>query len=120
MARADVTGVSNTCPMINEVQNYINYIMRNYSDQMDSEELKDGKAMIDTLESIRDSNSELREFGTRMYEEREEFENEVSERDSKISEMESELAELRNKVNSLEEENEELENRVEHFRTLSY
>lgn len=109
----DYTGISNTCPYINDVISYLTEIQNKFlsvEDLLESGELREIKSLVDdcytSLEHIRGMNSSLRDFGNDMYRK-----NETSE--TMQAELQSELYDCQLKLNESQEEITKLENQIE-------
>lgn len=81
----DYAPIGNTCPMIDEVVSFLNGIQWN-------EEEADLKSQaiqaLEILEKIRNANSTLREWGNEEFKEKEYFEKEISQLQSRVLELE--------------------------------
>lgn len=72
----DASGIPNTCPTIDDA--------------------------IYLMNKVRDANSELRDFGNRMYEEKEDALEKINELEKQIEELKSEISDYEKRIAELE------------------
>jgi len=92
--RGDYTGVEQTCPTINSVRDWIEGGCD--EDTMES--------TLKELEEIRQMNSDLRDFGNRQAEERDEMEKDRDYYQKRVDELEREVKNLESEVRELEKQ----------------
>lgn len=102
MAR-DYTNISITCPLIDNVVDFIGSIDWT-QDELDLE--SESEITLDQLETIRKHNSGLREFGNEQHVRADEFENELDDARKKIESLEDIISDM-------EETQEQLETRID-------
>jgi predicted nucleic acid-binding Zn-ribbon protein len=93
MRHHDNTGVPPTCPLINEVIAFLESI-----------EEASPKAYIDTMEKIREHNSELRAYCITADERNDELDSEIDKLRDRINELEKEKKDLEEEVDGLQQE----------------
>lgn len=74
--RTDITGVPNTCPLINDVIDFIEYCSKQFGDNENFQNF-DCIDVLNKLEEIRTSNEKLRSFGVNTFDD---YENTLSDR----------------------------------------
>lgn len=107
--RNDATGIPYTCPIIDDVKEYLKYVERNFISKIDNDEDKkneidDSNTILDTLEDIRTANDELRSFGLKTIKELEEAINERDEFEKTIEDLKSEIFDLKQDIKNLQYE----------------
>lgn len=99
--RGDNTMVSQTCPLINKVRDFIDMI--EWAD--DEDNLRDGAIeALKQLEIIRQMNSDLRDFGNKQCDELEEMGKDRDYYEKKCRELEKELEYKNEEIKDLEKE----------------
>jgi predicted nuclease with TOPRIM domain len=100
----DNSGISNTCPKIDEVISAINSV--NWGE----DSYWDANRVIEIMEEIRKANSDLRDWGNQMCRERDELQDEFDylkrENDKlqdDVNDYEKQVIELEHKIDSLED-----------------
>ncbi len=105
--RGDNTGIDQTCPVINQVRDFIDGI--EWSD--DEDDLRDGAIeACKQLEVVRQMNSDLRDFGNKQYEELQEMEKDRDYYEKRCKELEKEVEYLQSDIKDLQKELSEAEN----------
>ncbi|MFA5403297.1 MAG: hypothetical protein WC358_00010 [Ignavibacteria bacterium] len=99
----DNTGISQTCPLIDKVKDFI-----------ESETIEDVNisGILDTLEEIRTMNTQLRDIACTNITKVAELENDVENKDDEIKRLESDNKEYQEEIKKLESKIEELENKI--------
>lgn len=106
---SDNSGVSHTCPKIDEVIEFLNKIDWDLDDEYESNLAYETTKMIEVMEEIRTANSTLRDWGNDMCRERDEVQKDLEYYQSKNEDLEDEVKELREEVEELEERVTDLE-----------
>jgi len=101
---SDETGVWPTCPLIDEVISYVQNLSDNYSQEIGGTMATEGLVIIAVLEKIRSSNSDLRDFGNKMYSEKNEAEKDRDYYEREMNNYRNELEDLKNEYQSLQKE----------------
>jgi len=107
--RGDPTGISQTCPLIDEVICFLNNIEW---DEGEEDLDNDSTRMVQVLEMIRTANTKLREFGHEQYERANEYEKDLERANSRIDELEKESKYYEKKIDSLEDAISDLETQL--------
>lgn len=98
-SRRDNTGVPQTCPLIDDVVEFIEFIEW---DEGEVELEKKGKEALKTLEKIRSANYDLRDFGNGQYNEKEQLEKDLELAERKIDKLEADIIYYQNELKELE------------------
>jgi septal ring factor EnvC (AmiA/AmiB activator) len=107
--RGDPTGVSLTCPLIDEVIAFLNNIEWD-EDEKDLD--TDATRIVQVLEMIRKANSQLRNFCEEQYDRANEFEKDLERASNRIDELEHSCKSLEKEVNQLEDTITDLETQL--------
>lgn len=108
--RGDPTGVSQTCPLIDEVISFLNNIEW---DEGEEDLCKEATGMVQVLEMIRKANTKLREFGHEQYERASEFEKDLERASNRIDELEHTITVLEKECSSLTSEINDLQSQLQ-------
>lgn len=109
MARTDVTGVPNTCPMIDSIienSDAIGHFLEpgHIVSGWESEQIKAAlKTVNDLCEDVRSANEELREAATEYHSKMEELQNALDQSESRIHELEQDVDHWQSYSESLEQ-----------------
>lgn len=109
MPRTDVTGVPNTCPMIDSIIENADAIQHflepgHIVSGWESDQIKAAVKTIESLcEDIRNANSELREAATEYHSKMEELQNALDESEARVHELEQDVDHWQSYSESLEQ-----------------
>lgn len=105
----DNAPVKNTCPIIDDVINYI----ENFREEFGNEDNDiDFHFALGVMEDIRSANSELRDWGNDLYRELEELEQERNKLIDELDDSQSELGKANTKIEELEDFITELQEQI--------
>lgn len=115
MARTDITGVSNTCPLIDSIITYAQDIAQQYAipgkiiSRHEAEEIERNVGAIeDMCEDIRDANSTLRDAAVNQH-------NEAQQNYQRAEDAEDKAHELQQALDNAEQERQQLEQELDHW-----
>lgn len=105
----DNAPVKNTCPIIDDVINYIESFRESFSNEDND---IDFHFALGVMEDIRSANSELRDWGNDLYRELEELEQERNKLIDQLDDSQSELEKANTKIEELEDFITELQEQI--------
>jgi chromosome segregation ATPase len=106
----DNAPVKNTCPIIDDVINYIESFRESFSNEDND---IDFHFALGVMEDIRSANSELRDWGNDLYRELEELEQERNKLIDQLEDSQSELEKANTKIEELEDFITELQEQID-------